>query len=393
MSVKFIVLFYSFFILLPVLGFAQENQNKPERYEHLKMFSDVLHTVEKSYIQEVPMDQLINGAIKGVMKELDPHSHFLSKEQLKMFTKEAKGQFSGLGIEVAINKQNVIVISVLEKSPASKAGMKPGHIILQVNNKKTVGLNRMEVSRLLSGHRGKQFDIVVKDPDSKKVHQIQLRSKLISFKSVLHKDLGNQFLYMRIYTFTERTLQEIRKVMNKYKSPAGLILDLRGNPGGLFNSAVKVADLFIKKGTIVSIKGRIKDHEKIFKAHSPDTLTDFPILVLIDTYSASAAEILAGALKENKRAIILGRKSFGKGSVQSLIPINKDNAVKLTVAHYYTPDGNSIHNQGIKPNIELKAPKSSDGSKNIRLTSKEDTDFHQAVSFLKMSNYFKPAGF
>ena len=380
----------SFFILFSILGFAQESQNKPERYEHLKMFSDVLHTVENSYIREIPMDQLIDGAIKGVMKELDPHSHFLSKEQLKLFTEEAKGQFSGLGIEVAINKQNVVVISVLEKSPASKAGMKPGHIILQVNDKKAVGLNRMEISKLLSGHRGKQFNIVVKDPDSKKVHQMQIRSKLISFRSVLHKDLGDRLLYMRIYSFTERTLREIRKVMGKYESPAGLILDLRGNPGGLFTSAVKVADLFIKKGTIVSIRGRVKDHEKIFKAHSPDTLTDFPILVLIDHYSASAAEILAGALKENKRAVILGRKSFGKGSVQSLIPINKDNAVKLTVAYYYTPDGNSIHNQGIKPHIELKAPKTSDGSKNIQLTGKGDTDFHQAVSFLKMSGYFNP---
>ena len=387
MSVNFFLSF-SFFILFSSLGFAQEDQDKQERYEHLKMFSDVLHTVEKSYIQEIPMEKLINGAIKGIMKELDPHSHFLSKEQLKIFTEEAKGQFSGLGMEMVINKQNVVVISVLENSPASKAGIKPGHIILQINDKKTENLNRVEISKLLSGRRGTKFNIVVKDPDSKSVHQMQLRSKLISFQSVLSKDLGDQFLYIRIYTFTERTLQEIRKVMNKYEAPAGLILDLRGNPGGLFKSAVKVADLFIKKGTIVSIKGRVKDYEKIFKAHSPDTLTDFPIFVLIDAYSASAAEILAGALKDNKRAIILGRKSFGKGSVQSLIPINKDNAVKLTVAHYYTPNGHSIHDQGVKPHIELKKPKPSDGSKDIKLTGKEDTDFHQAVSFLKMSRYF-----
>ena len=165
-------------------------------------------------------------------------------------------------------------------------------------------------------------------------------------------------------------------------------MDLRGNPGGLFESAIKVADLFIQKGTIVNVKGRLKDYEKIFKAHSPGTLVDCPILVLIDNYSASAAEVLAGALKDNKRGMLLGRKSFGKGSVQSLIQMDHGNAVKLTVAHYYTPDGHSIHEKGIQPHIELKRPMSADKSKGVQFTSKEDTDFHQALSFLKMFRFF-----
>lgn len=370
------------------LSFARENQDKQRQYGQLKIFSNVLHTIENSYIREVSMEQLINGAVKGMMRELDPHSHFLSKRQLKVFKKEARGQFNGLGMEVDVNKQSLVVISVLEDSPARKAGIKPGHIILQVNDKKTIGLNEAEISKLLSGRRGKKFNILIKDPDSKNVYQVQLRSKLISFQSVLHKDLGDQFLYVRIYTFTERTLHEIRKAMSKSKAPAGLILDLRGNPGGLFKSAVKVADLFIKKGTIVSIKGRIAEHDKVFRAHMSDTLTGFPMFVLIDAYSASAAEILAGALKENKRAIVLGRKSFGKGSVQSLIPIDRGNAVKITVAHYYTPDGNSINDKGVAPHIELKKPKPPEGKKYIQFTGKEDTDFHQAYSFLKMSKYF-----
>ena len=389
MNFLLLVLFSSF-VLFPTLSLAQGDQNKNQRYENLKIFSDMLHIIEKYYVQEIPVEKLVQGAINGMIKTLDLHSHFLPEEQLKKFTKEATGQFSGIGIEVAIQKHKVVVISVLEDSPAHKASVKSGHIILQINDKKTIGLNKVEISKLLSGRRGKKFNILIKEPDSKDIRYVKLQSKIISFRSVVHKNLGDQFAYIRINTFTERTLREIRKIINKYKKPTGLILDLRGNPGGLFESAIKVADLFIKKGTIVSIKGRLKHYEKVFKAHSSNTLPHFPMVVLIDTYSASAAEILAGALKENKRAMLLGRKSFGKGSVQSLIQMDKGNAIKLTVAHYYTPKGNSIHEQGIHPHVELKEPVPSDKSKSIQFTSVEDTDFRQASSFLKMFRYFNP---
>lgn len=383
--------FFLFFIFQSSLVQAStDSKDLDKKYQHLKVFSDVLYTIEKAYVREVSSEKLVQGAVKGMMKELDPHSHFLPAKQLKVFKQEATGQFSGLGLELAIKNKQPIILSVLEDSPASKAGMRAGQIILQINNKKTIGLNREEISNLLKSRRGKKFNITVRDPNSKKIHQMQLRAEIVSFKSVLYKDIGDQFLYVRINAFTERTLREVRKIMNRHKNLKGFILDLRGNPGGLLESAIQVADLFIKKGTIVSIKGRLKDYEQVFQAHSSEAFINFPMIVLIDTYSASAAEILAGALKENKRAMLLGRKSFGKGSVQSLIHLDQGNAVKLTVAHYYTPNGNSIHEKGIEPHIELKQSLPSDQSKPVQFTSKEDTDFQQAFSFLKMFRYFNP---
>ena len=383
----FLVFFVSLFSL-PCL--AEKNKDTEKRYEYLKVFSDVLYIVKKSYVKEVPAEKLIEGAISGMLKELDPHSVFLSGEKLKNFKESAKGQFKGLGIELEIKDKQPVVISVLENSPAHKAGMQPGQILLKINHKKTFGLNGAEVHELLvSRKRGQKFTITVKDSILKKTREIKLKSKLISFRSVVHKDLEDQLVYIRINAFTKRTLQEIQKVINQYKQLEGLILDLRGNPGGLFESAIKVANLFIEEGLIVSIKGRSKDYDQIFKAYPSLALSHFPMLVLIDAYSASAAEVLAGALKDNKRAVLLGRRSFGKGSVQSLVPVGKGKAVKLTVAHYYTPSGESIHEKGITPHVELKRPQSSNELGVISFTSKEDTDFQQALSFIKMSKHLK----
>lgn len=400
------------------LAFSQEgladNQDDSIRYQNLKIFSNVLNAIEKSYVRKISSKQLIQGAINGMLKELDPHSHFLSEEQLKQFKKEVRGQFSGLGLELTIKKNRPVIISVLENSPARKANLLPGQIILQINGKKTLGLNKIEVSNMLKGHRGKEFHFTVKGPDSKKIHQARMKSQFIAVKSVVTKDFGNGKFYIRINAFTERTAQEIRTVMDKYipypldfcsskksghkKSEhgknqqlckwMGVILDLRSNPGGVFDSAIKVADLFMATGTIVSVKGRLKSYEKIFKAHSQNTFSDFPMLVLIDAYSASAAEVLAGALKENKRALLLGQKSFGKGSVQSLVPVDSKNAIKLTVAHYYTPKGNSIHKKGIMPDIEFSKASLTDKLKYIQFASEEDTDFQQALYLLKMFRDF-----
>ncbi len=416
----YILMNWLVFILLGsgvTLAFAQEQllsdkQDDSHRYQNLKIFSNVLSTIEKSYVQEISSKELIQGAINGMLRELDPHSHFLQEEQLKQFKKEVRGQFSGLGLELTIKNKHPVIISVLQNSPARKAGLYPGQIILQINSKKTLGLNKMEISNMLKGHRGKEFHLTVKGPDSKKIHKVRMKSKFITVQSVVSKNFGSGMLYIRINAFTERTSREIRKIMSKYtnlldcvsKKPAiknpsqektqrlckwvGVILDLRGNPGGVFDSAIKVADLFMSKGTIVSVKGRIKSYDKIFKARSQNTFSNFPMLVLIDAYSASAAEVLAGALKENKRAMLLGRKSFGKGSVQSLLPVDSENAIKLTVAHYYTPKGNSIHKQGIIPDIEFSKPLLTDESKYVRFASEEDTDLKQALHLLKMFRYF-----
>ena len=215
-------LFYIFlFLFLPILcshvalasdaAVTQEEQDKDQRYKYLKRFSDILYIIEKSYVRKISAEQLIQSAIKGMVKELDAHSYFLPAEQLKIFTKEAKGRFSGLGMEIGIKNRQPVIISVLEDSPARKAGMKAGQIILQINDKKTVGLNKPEISKLLNSRRGKKFDIVVQDPDSKNIHRMQLQAELISFRSVVYKDLKDQFLYIRINVFTDRTLREILK--------------------------------------------------------------------------------------------------------------------------------------------------------------------------------------
>ena len=367
-----------------------------QRYKSLKTFTDVLHIIERNYVREVPAEQLIQGAVKGMMKELDPHSHFLSAEEFTDLDKATGGQFSGLGLELEIKNGQAVVISVLEDSPAFRAGIKPGHIVLQVNNKKTDGLNFREIAKMFKSKRNTKFRILIKEPGAKTPRLVQLKSELVSFKSVLHKDLGAGLLYLRISAFTNNTAREVRKILERTGPPAGMILDLRGNPGGVFSSAVRTADLFIDKGVLVRVKGRLKgyvkeqlkEYKEVFYAQAGDSFLNFPILVLIDAYSASAAELLAGALKENSRAVLLGRKSFGKGSVLSLIPLEQGGAIQLTVAHYYTPQGHSIHGHGIEPDMKLKKPEPTNKSKAIHFRSKEDTDFQQAVSFLKIFNYF-----
>jgi len=366
-----------------------ESKEKDQRYKYLKVFSDTLYLIEKSYVEEVSAEKLIQGSIKGMIRELDPYSSFLPAQEIKDFKTEVRGRFSGLGVAIEIKDEWPVVVSVLENSPADKKKIKSGDILVSINGKKTIGLNQSEVSKLLtSDRRGKLFNIVIKDSTSKNIRTVQIKSAMVSIPSVSYKGLEDNIIYVRIHRFTDRTLKEIKNIMDKHKKPLGMILDLRGNFGGVLDAAVQVADLFIKEGVIVSVKGRIKDYDKVFKAHPINTLMGFPILVLIDSYSASAAEVLAGALKENKRAVILGRTSFGKASVQSLIHVDKEHAVRLTVAHYYTPLGNSIHEHGIKPHIELKKTNTQSDEqledKKSNLSMEKDTDINKAVSFFKM---------
>ena len=384
------LIFFSFFVFSQA-GFAKEKLEIDKRYKDLKIFSEALSIIEKYYVKDIPAEILIQGAVEGMVNKLDMHSHFMSPKQFKKFKNEAQGRYNGFGMEIIFKNHILLVLSVLKDSPAGKAGIKTGHIIVEINKKKTAELTEENFTKVFKSRKSKKIEIAVRMPDSasKDLLRVQLKPRLIPLKSVVYKDLKEGLLYVRINVFTERTLSEILKGIKKHKNPTGLILDLRGNPGGLFQSAVKVADLFIKKGTIVSVKGRRSQYEQIFKAQTIGTLLPFPIVVLIDSGSASAAEIVAGALKENKRAILLGRKSFGKGSVQSLIKIDEDgSALNLTVAHYYTPDGNSIHGKGIKPHTKLPEPVASESAGSVLFTSKEDTDFQRAYSFLKMSNYF-----
>ena len=394
-----ICLILSFIIALTIsgLGFSSEVETD-QRYESLKILLDTLNLVEQSYVQPVSTQKLIQGAINGMMKELDPHSYFLNAEELKKLETQASGRFKGIGVDFAVKEKKLIIISVFKNSPAWRVGLKPGDEIISINNKQMGGLNVKEVTGQLNGvrtnRRGQQLMIEVKSKNQESSRKLVLKPEHINLQSVEHKMVRDQFLYIHIQAFTERTHKEVRGILKKNETIRGVILDLRGNPGGLLDSAVKVADLFIKTGVIVSVKGRLPDYEQVFYAHSKGTRVDFPLVVLIDNYSASAAEVLAGALKDSQRALILGRNSFGKGSVQTLIPIENEKkektGIKLTVAHYYTPAGVSIHGVGVKPHIELKqiTHSSKDKARAIIFTGERDSDFQQAVHLLKSSGYF-----
>ena len=387
------------------LGFSsdvkEDNSSEMEvekRYESLKILLNTLNIVEQSYVQPVSTQKLIQGAINGMMKELDSHSYFLNVEELKKLETQSSGRFKGIGVDIAVKKKKLIIISVFKNSPARRAGLKPGDEIIRIDDKHVEGLNIKEVTQQLQGLRKnrkkQQLMIEVKSKNQESSRKLVLKQERIDLPSVEHKMAGDQFLYIHIQAFTERTHKEVKKVLNKNKTIRGVILDLRGNPGGLLESAVKVADLFMKKGVIVSVKGRLPDYGQIFYAHSKGTRIDLPLIVLIDSYSASAAEVLAGALKDSQRALILGRNSFGKGSVQTLIPMKNEKkgktGIKLTVAHYYTPSGGSIHGVGIQPHIELKQiiRASQDKDSSVVLTGDKDIDFQQALHLLKSSRYF-----
>ena len=392
------ILFFTVSLMTMVESSFSKQLKSDKRYESLKIFTEVLNIVEQSYVQPVTTETLIQGAIKGMMEELDPHSYFLNAEELKKLETQSRGRFKGIGVDVAVREKKLIIISVFKNSPAWREGLKPGNEIVKINQKTVEGLNIKEIIEQINGMRinrsRQQLTIEVRSSGSKSLRTLVLKPEHIQIHSVEHKKVGgDQFVYIRIQAFTEQTHKEVRKVLKKNKIIRGVILDLRGNPGGLLDSAVKVADLFIKTGVIVSVKGRLPDYEQVFHAHSKGTRVDFPLIVLIDNYSASAAEVLAGALKDSRRALILGRNSFGKGSVQTLIPMENEKGdrkgLKLTVAHYYTSTGNSIHGVGVKPHIELKQNHSvEDKDSVVELTGDKDSDFQQAVHFLKTSNYF-----
>ena len=392
---------YSFILFLIVSlsvtakkSFSDQKVND-QRYESLKIFSDILNVVEQSYVQPVSTEELIHGAIKGMMKELDPHSYFLNAEELKKLETYSKGWFKGIGIDVAVKEKKLIIIAVFKDSPAWREGLKPGDEVVKMNNKQMTGLSMKEITEQINSVKTVKNGIMieVRPSDSDALRNLVLKPEHINLKSIEYKKVEDQFLYIHIQSFTEQTHKELGKILKKNKAIRGMILDVRGNPGGLLDSAVKVADLFIKTGVIVSVKGRLPDYEQIFHAHSQGTREDFPLIVLIDDYSASAAEVLAGALKDSGRALVLGRNSFGKGSVQTLIPIENEEgnrrSLKLTVAHYYTPAGNSIHGVGVKPHIELKQNHSlKDKKTSFVLAGDKDGDFQQALYLLKTSDYF-----
>lgn len=328
-----------------------------DRYSELQKLTKVLNIIQKYYVEEIEIKKLIRGGIKGMLRELDPHTNYLSSEVYKNFEKETKGEFGGLGIEITIKDEKLIILSPIEDTPAWKAGLKAGDEIVSIDGIPTKGLNLSETAQKIRGKRGSLIRLGILRDSFKKPKIFKIARNIIRMKSVKYVDLGNGDAYIRLTHFIQNSVEEfkkrIRRHRKKHKKISGLIIDVRKNPGGLFDQAVKIADLFLNEGVIVSIMGRHSSRKEVFYARKMNSLESFPIVLMIDEHSASASEILAGALQDHKRALVIGQRSFGKGSVQSLVRLGDQSGLKITVARYYTPKGKSIQAEGIFPDIEV----------------------------------------
>ncbi len=327
-------------------------------YKDIRTFSEVLDMVKKNYVEEIDSQTLINGAINGMIRSLDPHSAFMTAEVYKELEVETQGRFGGIGIEITILKDVLTVVSPIEDTPAFNAGVKSGDQIIKIEGKSTKDITIMEAVKKLRGPKDTKVTITIMRENMLKPRDIILTRAIIQIKSVKSKILEDNLGYIRIASFHERTSNDLRKALNelsgKIKPMKGLVLDLRNDPGGLLMQAIEVSDMFLKSGVIVSTRGRAKNMETKATAKDDGNELSCPIVVLVNEGTASAAEILAGALQDNGRALIVGVQTFGKASVQTVIPMEDGAALKLTTARYYTPKGRSIQAEGIKPDIVVK---------------------------------------
>lgn len=330
-----------------------------ETYKQLNLFGEIFDRVKENYVSETSDKELINAAINGMLSKLDPHSAFLDAESFKAMRIQTKGEFGGLGIEVGMENGLVKVISPIDDTPAARAGMKSGDLIVKLDDAEVMGLTLREAVDLMRGEVGSSIRLSVKRPGVEDLLEITIVRDVIRLRPVRHRvedDIG----YVRVVTFNEHTTEELEKATADLIEKIGLsnlkgfVLDLRNNPGGLLNQAVQVSDAFLERGDIVSTRGREKDSEVRYAARRGDISQGKPLVVLVNGGSASASEIVAGALQDHGRALILGTKTFGKGSVQTIIPVGPQGALKLTTGLYYTPSGRSIQAAGIIPDLEIE---------------------------------------
>ncbi len=342
-------------LVAPALRFAVNTAAAEDRYADLQNFTKVLNLVQQYYVEAVDSRKLLYGAIKGMLRELDPHTNFLPPDVFKDFETETSGEFGGIGIEISVQNGVLTIISPIEDTPAWHAGIKAGDRVIAIDGKSTKGLSLVEASQLMKGRRGSKIVLSVVREGEDDPKDVEIVRGSVKIRSVKVTDLDDGFLYVKVTSFIENTGRDLEKALadtqKKHNGVKGVIIDLRRNPGGLLDQAVKVSDLFLKDGeTIVSTIGRDTKNKEVLSA-SKRTKFDSPVIVLMNEYSASASEIVAGALQDNKRAIIMGAKSFGKGSVQSVIKLGDGSGLKLTVARYYTPSGKSIQAEGITPDL------------------------------------------
>ena len=324
------------------------------RYENIELFNRVLHFVEVNYVDEVKNRTLVEGAIKGMLETLDPHSNFLPADLYKDMQIETSGKFGGLGIEISMKDNILTIIAPIEDTPAWKAGLKPNDRIVKINSESTKGINLVEAVSKMRGKAKTDVTISIYREGFDRIKDFTITRDVIKIKPVKSELLEPQYGWARLTTFNESAASDLKKAieaMSKKEKLKGLVLDLRTNPGGLLDQAVEVASLFVDEGVIVSTIGRNRDQKDVKYAHKGMAFKDFAVAVLVNSSTASAAEIVAGALQDHHRAIVLGQPTFGKGSVQTVIPLPPDMGLKLTIARYYTPSGRSIQEKGVLPDV------------------------------------------
>ena len=354
MKIKFKI-FLSFWLILVFSPQVLAVEEDPNDYNYLKFLGETIEKIKSDYVDDVKNKELVESAIDGMLSSLDPHSSFLNAESLKKMKIQTKGAFGGLGIEVTMENGFVKVISPIDDTPAYKAGIKAGDYITHLDGKSVIGLNLNEAVEKMRGPIGTKLKVTI-GRSNQEAFDVTIKRDIIkisSVKSKLEEDVG----YIRITTFSEQTSKSTRDAIKKFKKEKnlrGYVLDLRNNPGGLLDQAVSVSDLFLEKGEIVSTRGKNSKNPEMYKAKSGDIIDGKPLVVIINGGSASASEIVAGALQDHKRAILLGTRSFGKGSVQTIIPVKPYGALRMTTAKYFTPSGRSIQKTGIEPDIVVE---------------------------------------
>lgn len=375
-NIKFIVITVFIALLGIVIGRMSIAQTDAV-YEDLRTFTEVFSTIKKHYVDEVNQKELIRSALKGMVNSLDPHSAYLTPEAYKEFQTETKGEFGGIGIQIGIKDNALTVIAPIEDTPAWRAGIKAGDKILKIDGQSTKDMNINDAVSKMRGPKGKSVVLTIQREEWKEPKDITIVRDIIKIKSVKYKMIDKEIGYVKLTQFQETTAQDLANALKSLKDSGmnSLILDLRNNPGGLLQSAVDVSEQFLPpKHLVVSIKGRSGEKMDYYTENLRATYTDIPMIVIVNQGSASASEIVAGALQDWGRALIIGVQTFGKGSVQSLIPLSDGSALKLTTAKYYTPKGKSIHTVGIMPDIIVKLESKS--GKEVPVIREKDLEQH-----------------
>ena len=356
MKKNLLKLIFIFSIFLNTKAFPNTASDK--LYEKIDLFGEVLEKIKQEYVDEINQADVMDSAINGVLQSLDPYSAYMSPDLFKSMQTESKGEFGGLGIEIGMEAGVVKVIAPISGTPAERAGIKSGDYIVRINGEQVQGKTLMEAVKLMRGPVGTSIELTVRRKNLKKSLTFKVQRQIIEVKSVESKILGDDknIGYIKLKSFNENSDKQFVKMIKKYEKEKliGYIIDLRNNPGGLLNQAVSITDFFLEEGEIVSTKGRRISETRKFFARAGDGVKGKPVIVLINNGSASASEIFAGALKDHKRAIILGENSYGKGSVQSIIPLKNGGGIRLTISKYYLPSGKSISEVGVSPDIVVE---------------------------------------